>query len=95
VEYSGTTPEKDYHALKREELKDHFREFQISLEWLKKNALPSGKCGAHYYREQVQFACKPAHPGYFHIPRGVFILAALQKGYWVRKMKGSSDAWIK
>jgi hypothetical protein len=42
----------------------------------------------------VQDTYKPAHPGYFHIPRGVFILAALYKGYRVTRMRGSMDAWI-
>ena len=49
---------------------------------------------AHYYKDLVQDAYKAEHSGYFHIDRGVFILAAIHYGLDVEKYKGDPDAWI-
>jgi hypothetical protein len=77
----------------RQELKESFAEFQLCLKWLDEHHISAGY-SAHYWKDQVQNAYKQENPGYFHISRGVFILAALHHGIPARKIKGSTDAWI-
>jgi hypothetical protein len=77
----------------RQELKESFAEFQLCLKWLDEHHISAGYSAQHW-KGQVQNAYKQENPGYFHISRGVFILAALLKGIPARKIKGSRDAWI-
>jgi len=83
-----------YFAKEREELKGQLASFELCLEWLEENPRLEGRQNAHYWKDRVQDDYKPVHLGYFHIPRGVFILAALYWGYEVTRMQGSTDAWI-
>jgi hypothetical protein len=83
-----------FFAMEREELKRQLANFRLCLEWLAENPLVEGGRNAHYWKDRVQDDYKPVHPIYFHIPRGVFILAALYRGYKVTRLRGSSDAWI-
>lgn len=85
---------REIFAQEREDLKRQLKNFELCLDWLEKNPHLAGKWNAHYWKDQVQDAYKPSHPGYFHIPRGVFILAALFRGYKVTKIECSTDAWV-
>lgn len=49
-----------------------------------------GERNPHYWKDSV----RDAHSPRSHIPRGVLVLAALYRGYRVRKMQGIPDAWI-
>ena len=69
------------------------REFELCSMWLHMNVIENG-LNAHYWKDQVQRDCRPPEAMYFHIPRGVFILAALHSGLEVRQMDESMDAWI-
>ena len=82
-----------YFSQEREDLKGQLARFELCVEWLEDYPICEG-WNAHYWKDQVQFYYKPDHPGYFHIPRGAFILAALYRGIPVTKMHGSTDAWI-
>ncbi len=93
MDYANGLSHEDYFALRRDELKGEPENFELCLDWLYKHPI-EGKRNAHYWKDRVQFFHKPSHPGYFHIGRGVFILAALYFGLDVRKMRGSTDAWI-
>lgn len=81
-------------ALRRNELKGQLENFELCVEWLDKNPHLEGRRNAHYWKDRVQDDYKPSHPGYFHIPRGVFILASLYRGLTAENMTGSTDAWI-
>jgi hypothetical protein len=93
MDYSNGLSHEDYFTLRRDELKGHLENFELCLDWLDKHPI-EGKRNAHYWKDRVQDAYKPEHHNYFHIPRGVFVLAALYKGYRVTRMQGSTDAWI-
>jgi hypothetical protein len=94
MEYSDGFSRKGYFALRRDELKRQLENFELCVDWLDKNPHLEGKRNAHYWKDRVQDAYRRSYPGYFHIPRGVFILAALCRGYEVTRMRGGTDAWV-
>jgi hypothetical protein len=94
MDYANGMSKREFFAQEREGLRRQLANFGLCLEWLEKNPHLDGKWNAHYWKDRVQDAYKAAHPGYFHIPRGVFILVALHRGYEVTRIRGSADAWI-
>lgn len=93
MKYADGRPHQEYFRERRRELEQAFQEFSQCLQWLQRNTI-EGKWNAHYWKDQVQRDCRPPDAEYFHIPRGVFILAALYSGFKVRPMDESTDAWI-
>lgn len=94
MEYSEGLSRPEYLTREHEKLKEQLRNFELCVEWLGDYPICEG-WNAHYWKDQVQSHYKPDHPGYFHIARGVFILAALHQGYEAEKMAGSTDAWVR
>ena len=68
----------------REDLKGQREKFELCLRWLDENPNLEGKRRAHYLKDRVQNELSP----HSHIPRGVFILAALYRGYRGHKNEG-------
>lgn len=93
MDYANGLSQEDYFALRRDELKVQLDKFELCLDWLEQHPI-EGKRNAHYWKDRIQQEYQPEHSGYFHIPRGTFILAALYEGLSVEKMTGSTDAWI-
>lgn len=93
MEYAEGLSREEYLAVRRRELEEAFQEFSYCVDWLQTHDI-EGKWNAHYWKDQVQSEFHPKDGSYFHIPRGVFILAALSRGFKVRKIPESTDAWI-
>ena len=85
---------EEYFAKEREDLKGQQGNFERCLAWLDEHPHIEGKRSAHALKDEIQFNYRLDVYGHHHIPRGVFILAALYRGYKVTKMEGSSNAWI-
>lgn len=91
--YAGGKTQQKLFEARRRELMGAVREYNLCSMWLHMNTIENGQ-NAHYWKDQVQSEFHPKDGSYFHIPRGVFILAALSRGFKVRKIPESTDAWI-